>query len=134
MFESTFSFSTIHLILLAPCIPENCIEIKIKLNFYFYTSLWCLKRFYEDPKVLHKTIWCTTKKWKYFYFNIIFLNAQDGKGLALQSLTLQRLKPTTMDVVFVSLLLTLEELRLDKVLGIVFIFFKMFLTGVLIFQ
>ena len=64
----------------------------------------------------------------------MFLNAQDGKGLALQSLTLQRLKPTTMDVVFVSLLLTLEELRLDKVLGIVFIFFKMFLTGVLIFQ
>ena len=107
---------------------------KINLNFYFYTSLWCLKRFYEDPKVLHKTIWCTTKKWKYFYFNIIFLNAQDGKGLALQSLTLQRLKPTIMDVVFVSLLLTLEELRLDKVLGIVFIFFKMFLTGVLIFQ
>ena len=26
-----------------PCISESCIEIKIKLNFYFRTSLWCLK-------------------------------------------------------------------------------------------
>ena len=31
------------------CISESYIEIKIKLNFYFYTSLWCLKRFYERP-------------------------------------------------------------------------------------
>ena len=30
-----------------PFISESCIEIKIELNFYFYTSLWCLKRFYE---------------------------------------------------------------------------------------
>ena len=30
-----------------PFISESCIEIKIKLNFYFLTSLWCLKRFYE---------------------------------------------------------------------------------------
>ena len=27
----------------APCISENCVEIKIKLNFYIHTSLWCLK-------------------------------------------------------------------------------------------
>ena len=33
--------------LLAPCISESCIEIKINLNFYFHTSLWCLKRFHE---------------------------------------------------------------------------------------
>ena len=26
---------------------ESCIEIKIKLNFYFRSSLWCLKKFYE---------------------------------------------------------------------------------------
>ena len=26
---------------------ESCIEIKINLNFFFHTSLWCLKRFYE---------------------------------------------------------------------------------------
>ena len=30
-----------------PLISESCIETKIKLNFYFHTSLWCLKRFYE---------------------------------------------------------------------------------------
>ena len=35
---------------------------KIKLNFYFHTSLWCLKRFYEGLKGLHKTFWGTTKK------------------------------------------------------------------------
>ena len=28
---------------------------KINLNFYFQTSLWCLKRFYEGLKGLHKT-------------------------------------------------------------------------------
>ena len=27
-------------------ISESCIEIKIELNFYFHTSLWCLKGFY----------------------------------------------------------------------------------------
>ena len=26
---------------------------KINLNFYFHTSLWCLKRFYEGLKGLH---------------------------------------------------------------------------------
>ena len=31
-------------------ISERCIERKIKLNFYFHTSLWCLKRFYEGLK------------------------------------------------------------------------------------
>ena len=31
-----------------PCISQSCIEIKIKLNFYFLTSLWYLKG-------LHKT-------------------------------------------------------------------------------
>ena len=35
---------------------------KIKLNFYFHTSLWCLKRFYKGLKGLHKTFWGTTKK------------------------------------------------------------------------
>ena len=32
------------LILPVPCISESCIEIKIKLDFYFPTSLLCLKR------------------------------------------------------------------------------------------
>ena len=35
---------------------------KINLNLYFHTSLWCLKRFYEGLKGLHKTFWGTTKK------------------------------------------------------------------------
>ena len=30
-----------------PCISESCIEIKIKLNFCFHTSLRWLKNFYE---------------------------------------------------------------------------------------
>ena len=29
------------------CISESCIKIKINLSFYFHTSLWCLKKFYE---------------------------------------------------------------------------------------
>ena len=35
---------------------------KIKLNFYFHTSLWYLKRFCEGLKDLHKTFWGTAKK------------------------------------------------------------------------
>ena len=30
-----------------PCILKSCNKIKINLNFYFHTSLWSLKRFYE---------------------------------------------------------------------------------------
>ena len=36
------------LTLKVPCISESCIEIKIKLDFYFHTSFWCIKRFYES--------------------------------------------------------------------------------------
>ena len=50
------------LILPVPNISESCTEIKIKLNVYFDTSLWCLKRFNEGLKGLHKTFWSTTKK------------------------------------------------------------------------
>ena len=28
---------------------------KVNLNFYFHSSLWCLKRFYEGRKDLHET-------------------------------------------------------------------------------
>ena len=31
----------------APCILESYLKVKINLNFYFHTSLWCLRRFYE---------------------------------------------------------------------------------------
>ena len=37
------------------------LEMKIKLNFYFHTSLWCLKKFYEGLKGLHKTFSDTKK-------------------------------------------------------------------------
>ena len=45
-----------------PCTSESCIEIKIKLNFYFHTSLWCLKRFYEGLKGLYEIFWGILKK------------------------------------------------------------------------
>ena len=32
------------LILPVPCITQSCTEIKIKLNFYFRTSSWCLRK------------------------------------------------------------------------------------------
>ena len=44
------SFIFSYLTLNVPCISESCIEIKIKLNFYFHTSLWCFKRVYEGLK------------------------------------------------------------------------------------
>ena len=42
------------------CSPRQ-IE-KSSLNFYFNTFLWYLRRFYEDPKDLHKTFCGITKK------------------------------------------------------------------------
>ena len=58
---------------------------KLKLNFYFHTSLWCLKRFYEGLKCLHETFWGTAKKYEnknftYLFFNATFRNARDEKG------------------------------------------------------
>ena len=35
------------------CISESCIEIKIKLNFYFHTSLWRLNKFYEGKAFIN---------------------------------------------------------------------------------
>ena len=37
---------------LVPGISETCIEIKIRLNFYFHTSLWCLKKFCEKCNLI----------------------------------------------------------------------------------
>ena len=44
---STFHSIAFSLTVPVPCISESCVKIKINLNFYFHTSLWCLKRFYE---------------------------------------------------------------------------------------
>ena len=60
--EQNKPFSSTNLTLPAPFISESCIKIKINLNFHFYTSLWCLKRFYEGLWGLHNTFWGTTKK------------------------------------------------------------------------
>ena len=43
-----------------PSRPDPRRREKINLYFYFHTSLWCLKRFYED----HKPFWGSTKKCK----------------------------------------------------------------------
>ena len=42
-----------YLTLNIPCISESFIEMKTKLNFYFHTSLCCLKG-----------LWGTTKKYE----------------------------------------------------------------------
>ena len=47
-------------------LKEGCIEIKNKLNFYFHTSLWYLKRFYEGLKGITKR--CQNKKFKLVFF------------------------------------------------------------------
>ena len=56
-----------------PSISESCIKIKIRLNFYFHTSLWCLKRFYEGCSNIilrvggtcRKCVWCNIMQIKY---------------------------------------------------------------------
>ena len=47
-----------------PSRPNPGWREKIKLNFYFHTSLWRLKRFYEGLKDLYKFFWGTTKKYE----------------------------------------------------------------------
>ena len=38
-----------------PSRPNPGRSEKIKSNFYFHTSLWCLKKFYKGLKSLHKS-------------------------------------------------------------------------------
>ena len=45
-----------------PSRPDPGRRDKINLDFYFRTCLWCLKRFYEGLKGLHKTLEGTIKK------------------------------------------------------------------------
>ena len=56
-----------------PNLPENKVNPgrreKINWSFYFQTFLWCLKKFYEGLKGIHKTFWGTTKNCE-----------NDGKG------------------------------------------------------
>ena len=39
-----------------PCNSEHYIKVKINLNFYFHTSFWCFRRFYEGIKINHQEI------------------------------------------------------------------------------
>ena len=71
-----------------PSRPDPGRREKINLNYYFHTSLWCFKRFYEGLKGLHKTFWGTTKKcenknlsWFLFYYN--FLKCTGCEGLTI---------------------------------------------------
>ena len=52
-----------------PSRPNPGRREKVKLNFDFYTSLWCLKRFYEGFMRHHKEVWKSK-------FNLIFISIQ----------------------------------------------------------
>ena len=54
-------------LLFNPSCPDFRLSEKINLNFYFYNSLWCLKRFYGGFKSLHKTFRDTTTQCALWY-------------------------------------------------------------------
>ena len=62
--------------ILNPSHPNPGQREKIKLNFYFHTSLWWLKRFYEGLKGLHKILWGTTESCENKKFNLIFISIE----------------------------------------------------------
>ena len=55
-------FQRHHIKTLPAPIPDEEKKLTFKFLFSFHTSLWCLKRFYETLKGLHKTLRSTTKK------------------------------------------------------------------------
>ena len=79
---SLFSFKGYKQVLTLPVsrISESCIKIKINLNFYFHTSLWYLKEFYEGLKGLRKTFRGTAKKCENKNLNYFFLFVRDWGG------------------------------------------------------
>ena len=56
---------------------------------FIHTSLWCLEKFYEGLKDLHKTFWGTTfvkiKIYTNFYFNTTFWNALEEMQWTMNS-------------------------------------------------
>ena len=74
-----------------PCISESWIKMKINLNFYFRTSLWCLKKFYEYLKVHHKIFWDTSTKCvnKNFTLNFSLRPESIQEGLNIAEMQLQ---------------------------------------------
>ena len=82
-FFSNFGINWEVLVSINPSRPDPGIE-KTKLNFYIHASLWCLIRFHEGFKGLHKTFWgittkCENKKIN-FYFNTTFWHVRARKG------------------------------------------------------
>ena len=76
---------------LNPFRPNPRKREKIKSNFFFHTSLWCLKKFYEGLKdfkslkafIKHFEAPQRSVKIKIqlnFYFNKTFRNSRGGKG------------------------------------------------------
>ena len=63
----------------ATCISENCIKIRINLNFYFRFSLWCLKRFYEGLKAFIKPFESPQKSVKIKFMLIFSLRPGSGR-------------------------------------------------------
>ena len=63
-----------------PSRPDLGRREKINLNFYFHFSLWCLKRFYEGLKGLHKTFKASQRSVKIFklVFTLIQLSEMHG--------------------------------------------------------
>ena len=55
-------------------------EEKINWNFYFYTSLGYLQRFYAGIKCLHKTLWGTTKKSENKNLTFILIQLPEMRG------------------------------------------------------
>ena len=46
---------------------KSCIEVKINLNFYFQTSLWCLKKVLWRPCRHHEEVWPWTFQLIFFF-------------------------------------------------------------------
>ena len=84
-FPEIFQFCRKHLF--NPYRPDPGQRAKINLNyFYFHTSLWCLKRFYESLKAFPfikpfeaPQRSAKIKIWVNFHFNATFWNARGGK-------------------------------------------------------
>ena len=51
----------LHELIIPVPIPDEVKKLTY-IYFYFHNALWCLEKFYEGLKDLHKTFWGTTKK------------------------------------------------------------------------
>ena len=56
-----------------PSHPNSEQREKDNFKFHFHLTLWCLKRFCEDLKGLHKNFWGTTKKCENKDLKLLFI-------------------------------------------------------------